>query len=260
MNKSAVASAILAIIRRAGMLTMKIGLCTIIAAAWSLSALATADGPDHYRVIDAPPTKGLEMRREADQQTEVLGVIPATATCLRNLGCVGGLSIDEFNTLSAKERATRQAANPRWCNVEYQGRVGWVEGRYLAEGACPGPSSDPNQRTVVLPGGKTTHALKGRIRGDAYVDYTVRVAAGQALSVALKATHSQNYFNVQPNGATSAMFIGSSAGNRFERVAPADGDYVVRVYLMRAAARRKCLQQLHAADQCDRQAAATRAS
>ena len=34
------------------------------------------------------------------------------------------------------------------------------------------------------------------------------------------------------------MFVGSTSGNQFEGRLPASGDYKVRVYLMRSAARR----------------------
>jgi hypothetical protein len=34
------------------------------------------------------------------------------------------------------------------------------------------------------------------------------------------------------------MFIGSTSGNQFEGILPANGDYKIRVYLMRSAARR----------------------
>jgi len=46
------------------------------------------------------------------------------------------------------------------------------------------------------------------------------------------------YFNVTAPGADSAMFIGSTSGNRFDDELPADGVYTIRVYLMRNAARR----------------------
>ena len=35
-----------------------------------------------------------------------------------------------------------------------------------------------------------------------------------------------------------AMFIGSTSGNQFEGSLPASGDYKLRVYMMRSAARR----------------------
>ena len=34
------------------------------------------------------------------------------------------------------------------------------------------------------------------------------------------------------------MFVGSTSGNQFEGTLPANGDYKVRVYLMRSAGRR----------------------
>ena len=46
------------------------------------------------------------------------------------------------------------------------------------------------------------------------------------------------YFNVTRQGSDTAMFVGSTSGDTFTGVLPANGDYVVRVYLMRSAARR----------------------
>lgn len=204
-----------------------------------LAAQATADGPDFYRVNGVAPGMMLDLRSEANPGAPVVRRIPADAQCLRNLGCRGGLSFEEFTTLPEPEKQRRQAANLRWCNVEYQGSSGWVEGRFLAEGTCPTGALLPNQRMVEVSPGLDTLALKGRIQGDDYMDYRVRVAAGQTLSVSIQASHPQHFFNVLPPGsAGEAMFIGSSAGSRFERIAPGDGVYVVRTYLMRAAARR----------------------
>jgi len=86
--------------------------------------------------------------------------------------------------------------------------------------------------------GASSAAIKGQLKGDAMVDYVVRAAAGQTLSVQLQKTNAQNYFNVMPPGSTgSAMFVGDS-GENYSGTLPTDGDYVVRVYLMRPAARR----------------------
>jgi hypothetical protein len=46
------------------------------------------------------------------------------------------------------------------------------------------------------------------------------------------------YFNVLVPGGDSALFVGSTSGETFEGTLPADGDYTVRTYLMRNAARR----------------------
>ncbi len=94
------------------------------------------------------------------------------------------------------------------------------------------------QEMVQFAGGASSAVIQGQLKGDATVDYVVRAAAGQTLSVQLQETNPQNYFNVMPPESTgSAMFVGDT-GEDYSGVLPVDGDYVVRVYLMRPAARR----------------------
>jgi hypothetical protein len=94
------------------------------------------------------------------------------------------------------------------------------------------------QEPVQFAKGSSSSVIKGQIKGDTTVDYIVHAAAGQTLSVKLQKTNPQNYFNVLPPGSTgSAMFVGDS-GEDYSGTLPTDGDYAVRVYLMRPAARR----------------------
>jgi hypothetical protein len=94
------------------------------------------------------------------------------------------------------------------------------------------------QEKVQFAKGASSAEIKGQIKGDTTVDYVLRAAAGQTLSVKLQKSNAQNYFNVLPPGsAGSAMFVGDNGGN-YSGMLPGDGDYVVRVYLMRPAARR----------------------
>jgi hypothetical protein len=94
------------------------------------------------------------------------------------------------------------------------------------------------QEIVRFAKGASSAVIKGQLKGDATVDYTVGAAAGQTLTVALQKSNGQNYFNVLPPGsAGSALFVGDT-GENFSGLLPADGNYVVRVYLMRPAARR----------------------
>jgi hypothetical protein len=94
------------------------------------------------------------------------------------------------------------------------------------------------QEKVQFAKGASSAVIKGQIKGNTTVDYVVRAAAGQTLSVKLQKTNVQNYFNVLPPGSMgNAMFVGDS-GENYTGVLPADGDYIVRVYLMRPAARR----------------------
>jgi hypothetical protein len=101
------------------------------------AAQATADGPDHYGVRGVSPGRHVALRAEPSAASARLARIPSNATCLRNLGCQGGLTFEEFTTLSEADRKRRAEENPRWCKVEYRGTVGWVAGRYLAEAPCP---------------------------------------------------------------------------------------------------------------------------
>lgn len=99
-------------------------------------ALGEADGPDFYRVVDVATDDVLNIRAEPHAASARIGQIPSGADCVRNLGCRGGLTFEEFSTSSEPERAERLRQNPRWCRIEFEGVTGWVAGRYLAEGRC----------------------------------------------------------------------------------------------------------------------------
>ena len=86
--------------------------------------------------------------------------------------------------------------------------------------------------------GRSETSVKGAVRGDEFVDYIVRASAGQTMKVSLKATNTSTYFNVTPPASNAAMFIGSTSGDTFTRALPSDGEYTIRVYLMRNAGRR----------------------
>jgi len=94
-------------------------------------------------------------------------------------------------------------------------------------------------QAVQFEKGHSSATIEGTVKGYQTIDYTLRARAGQNMKVALKTSNGANYFNVLPPGSNdAAIFIGSSDGNDWAGVLPADGDYKVRVYLMRSAARR----------------------
>jgi len=94
------------------------------------------------------------------------------------------------------------------------------------------------KETVRFAKGAAEATIAGRLQGDQTIDYLVGASAGQTLAVALKKTNPQTYFNVLPPGSEDvAMHVGQDGG-AYTGVLPDDGNYVVRVYLMRAAARR----------------------
>jgi hypothetical protein len=99
-------------------------------------AAAEADGPDYWQVTGVDEDDVLNIREEPDPHSEKVGEIPPHGTCIRNLGCVGGLTFEEFTTLSDEQKKKIERERPRWCKVEYEGTIGWSAGRYLAEGYC----------------------------------------------------------------------------------------------------------------------------
>ncbi len=94
-------------------------------------------------------------------------------------------------------------------------------------------------RPLQFAKGASSATVKGTLKGDKTIDYKLRAKAGQTMSVTLKTSNGANYFNVLPPGSTGeAIFVGSTSGNEWTGPLPADGEYTVRVYLMRSAARR----------------------
>ena len=101
--------------------------------------------------------------------------------------------------------------------------------------AQPAP---PREERVTFARGASSATIKGQIKGDETIDYVVRAGAGQTISVTLKPSNRSNYFNVlPPDSGDVAMYLGQT-GEPYSSMLPADGDYKVRVYLVRAAARR----------------------
>jgi hypothetical protein len=86
--------------------------------------------------------------------------------------------------------------------------------------------------------GASQATIQGRIKGRETTDYVLRAREGQTMTVNFKTNNPSAYFNVLPPGSEEAIFIGQVAGEHFEGKLPQDGDYRVRVYLVRAAGRR----------------------
>ena len=100
------------------------------------TASAEADGPDFFAVTGVATDDVLNIRERPQAQAPKLGEIPPDGVCIRNLGCQGGLTFQEFNELSEEQKARRVREHPRWCKIEYRSMTGWVAGRYLREGEC----------------------------------------------------------------------------------------------------------------------------
>ena len=87
--------------------------------------------------------------------------------------------------------------------------------------------------------GTNSAAVEASIKGYETVDYLLHGRAGQYMNVSLATKHGATYFNILAPGENEvAMFNGSVSQNQYEGILPSTGDYKVRVYMMRSAARR----------------------
>jgi hypothetical protein len=100
-------------------------------------------------------------------------------------------------------------------------------------------AGDIRTERVQFHKGANSATVHGTIKGRETVDYVLGARKGQSMNVSMATDNGANYFNIiAPGKADEAMFVGSTSSNQFEGTVPASGDYKVRVYLMRSAARR----------------------
>ncbi len=104
--------------------------------------------------------------------------------------------------------------------------------------SAAGGATASREQAVQFAKGKSSAQLRGSVKGDGAAEYTLDARAGQTLTVNLKSKNASLNFNITPQGAQEAMFIGSSQGSSAKVLLPADGIYRVQVSLMRNAARR----------------------
>jgi hypothetical protein len=94
------------------------------------------------------------------------------------------------------------------------------------------------QRVQFKPGA-TSATIESSIKGYEIVDYILNARKGQTMNVSMATKNGANYFNILAPGENEvAMFNGSTRGNQYEGPLPKSGDYKIRVYMMRSAARR----------------------
>jgi hypothetical protein len=100
-------------------------------------------------------------------------------------------------------------------------------------------ADDIRAERVHFKKGASSAVVEDSIKGYATVDYVLGAKKGQYMNVSMATDNGANYFNILAPGETDvAFFNGSTSGNQYEGVLPASGDYKIRVYMMRSAARR----------------------
>jgi len=100
------------------------------------AAMAEADGPDFFKVTGVAAGDTLRIHKEPYAKSKVVGEISFRGDCLKNLGCRGGLTLNESMNLSEKEKAEITKKRPKWCKIAFDGVEGWVFARYITEIRC----------------------------------------------------------------------------------------------------------------------------
>lgn len=109
----------------------------------------------------------------------------------------------------------------------------------IALGVAPAVHAASQTRPVQFAKGTSAATIKGSVKGYDTMDYTLRAAAGQTMTVSMKASHAGAFFNVLPPGSKDvATYNSSVGGNDFSGTLEKAGTYTIRVYLMRNEARR----------------------
>ncbi|MEZ5763091.1 MAG: SH3 domain-containing protein [Xanthobacteraceae bacterium] len=99
-------------------------------------------------------------------------------------------------------------------------------------------AQDISVTRVHFPAGQTGTTIKGVLKGNKIADYLLGASAGQRITISLKTNNTSSYFNLMPAGSETAIHNGSTNDNDYRGTLPSNGDYRIRVYLMRNAARR----------------------
>ena len=88
-----------------------------------------------------------------------------------------------------------------------------------------------------FPTGASSTSVKGTVRGYAYRDYIVRANADQTITAAVSSANSYTILTVfRPDGEN---LDGATQMGEFSGTLPVTGDYVIRVGMMRAGARKR---------------------
>jgi hypothetical protein len=104
--------------------------------------------------------------------------------------------------------------------------------------ASAGLAQSARTETVSVEAATAGTILEGRLKGEETAEYVIAGQAGQTLSVDLLSSNGALNFNILPEGAQEALFVGATSGNVADIPLPASVNYVVQVFLMRSAARR----------------------
>jgi hypothetical protein len=110
-------------------------LCTLTLLTVPAPAQAQADEPDFWAVTGVRSDDALNLRAAPDGDSRRIARIPHNARGLKNYGCPNTVSFEQWKRMTDAQRD--KAAQSRWCQVGFNGKKGWVAGRFLKEDRGP---------------------------------------------------------------------------------------------------------------------------
>jgi hypothetical protein len=106
-----------------------------------------------------------------------------------------------------------------------------------AAAAFPAISAEGERRVPVKLEAGAGRSFDDEINEYETVVYVVPLRLGQALQVLLVSNNASNCFDIHAPGVTKPVYVGSESGSSCRWVATTGGDYLVKVFLLRLAAR-----------------------
>lgn len=108
----------------------------------------------------------------------------------------------------------------------------------LAAAVLPAAAGQADEAVrVALQPGQGALSFDGFITEYEAMAYVVPLRQGQSLQVVLASNNAANCFDIHAPGIDKPVYVGSESGNSHRMVAAKPGDYIVRVFLLRFAAR-----------------------
>lgn len=96
---------------------------------------------------------------------------------------------------------------------------------------------DPERRVTVTFDETASRSFEDEIVEYEAVFYTVSLRKGQTLHVVLATNNPSSCFDIYAPNVTKPVFVGADSGSTHDFVAQTAGEHVVKVFLLRLAAR-----------------------
>ncbi len=99
------------------------------------------------------------------------------------------------------------------------------------------PQDAERRVRVTFAEGKATRSFEDRISDFEAVSYVIPLRQGQSLHVVLATNNASNCFDIHAPNRPKPVYVGGDSGTDYKLLVQAPGDYIVRVFLLRLAAR-----------------------